>query len=141
MNKMTYLALPLALPMAFFGFGTAIAQEIPAPVTAWYSALRSADAPAFEALLAPGATIELKQLGVTQTREEFLESLDSWEDAVKGAEITAKPAAGDTTGTVFNVCYKFPSNERLNRETFVFAGEKISAQAQETVAESCAGSL
>lgn len=119
----------------------AFAQEIPAPVSAWYAALKTADAKAFEALLAPDARIELKQLGVTQTREEFLESLDSWEDAVKGAEITAKPASGDTSGTTFDVCYKFPSNERLNREVFTLSGALITGQSQETLGETCAGKL
>lgn len=92
-------------------------------------------------LLAPDAAIELKQLGVTQTRAEFIESLDSWQDAVKDAVITAKPAAGDVSGTVYDVCYTFPSNERLNRETFALVGEKVVAQSQETVAESCQAKL
>ena len=109
----------------------------PAPVETWYAALKAADADAFAKLLAPGATIELRDLSITQTREEFLGSLDEWANANKDADITATLEKLDGQTVTMKVCYKFPSNELLEREVFTLSGEQIASSVQEQISESC----
>ncbi|MCB1440000.1 MAG: nuclear transport factor 2 family protein [Nitratireductor sp.] len=109
----------------------------PAPVETWYAALKAADADAFAKLLAPGATIELRDLSITQTREEFLGSLDEWANANKDADITATLEKLDGQTVTMKVCYKFPSNELLEREVFTLSGEQIVSSVQEQISESC----
>jgi hypothetical protein len=109
----------------------------PAPVEAWYEALKAADAAAFEKLLAAGATIELRDLSITQTREEFLDSLDEWANANKDAQITARLEKLDGQTVTMKVCYKFPSNELLEREVFTLEDEQIVSSVQEQISESC----
>jgi hypothetical protein len=116
-----------------FSLSAAQAQTMPEPVSAWYVALKKADAAGFAALLSDKAVIDLKQLGVTQTKAEFIESLDAWKDAVAGAEISVSAEADGS----FAVCYKFPSNERLNREQFEIVDGKVTRQTQEMIAETC----
>ena len=113
------------------------AQDLPTPVMQWYEALRTADAAAFETLIANDATITLDQLGFDQTKAEFIESMDAWADAVQGASIETKPLESSSGSAIVRVCYRFPSNERLNRETFAFAGGQITAQRQQVLAEDC----
>lgn len=106
----------------------------------WYPALFSADADTLSDLLAGDAQIRLVDLGITQTKAEFLESLDEWEDSVEGAEFDWKldPDANlsDTEATAL-VCYRFPDNELMTREVFAFANGLIESSIQTTAGESC----
>lgn len=115
------------------------AQETPSAVSAWYEALREADRDRLGSLLAPEAKIDLRDLDVVQTREEFLESLDSWEEAMDGAQIEAKPLEASPAAAVMDVCYRFPGNEQRNRESFKLSGEKIVESVQEQTGDSCDG--
>jgi len=113
------------------------AAELPLPVARWYDALRKADAEAVSALLTEDAKVELKDLGVVQTREEFVESMDSWADAIEGGAIETKvQEAGSVT---VDVCYRFPENQQRNREIFAIAGDRIAGVVQEAVAADCNG--
>jgi hypothetical protein len=115
----------------------AAAQDLPGPVVAWFDALRAADAEAFDALLAEGAEIDLRYLGVVQTRAEFIESLDAWGDAIKGGEVLTKAVSAGPERVVVDVCYRFPSNQKVNRETFSIASEKVTRLVQEETAQNC----
>lgn len=108
----------------------------------WYPALFSADAPALASLLTEDAEIRLEDIGITQTKSEFLDSLGEWKDSIEGASFDWKldPAAPatDTEATAL-VCYRFPSNELYTREVFTFAENKIVKSVQTTEGESCEG--
>ena len=103
----------------------------------WYDALMQPDRAVLAALLDEDATITLEDLDIDQTRDEFIESMDEWEDAVKGASEQHRldSTVGDTVTML--VCYRFPENELLMRESFTFAGERIARSMQATVAEDC----
>ena len=128
-----------------------VAASLAAPVFAaptspllekWYPALFDADTDALEALLADNAEIRLDDLGIVQTKAEFLESLGEWQESTDGAKFDWKldPAAAqsDSEATAL-VCYRFPSNELMTRESFTFAEGRITGSIQTTVGESCAG--
>ena len=117
----------------------AAAVDMPPLAAQWYAALQTADRNAFLKLIAQDAKIDLRQLDIVQSRDEFIESLDNWEDVVRDAKIETKPISGDPANAVIDVCYRFPSNQRLIRETFVFAGAVIANQTQELIAENCDG--
>jgi hypothetical protein len=53
----------------------------------WYTALFDVNRLAIADLLADDAVITLEDLGVTQTKAEFIEALDEWEDAIKNANL------------------------------------------------------
>ena len=105
----------------------------------WYDALVAVEREEISALLAPDATIELKDIGVTQTGAEFVASLDEWADAIKGGSIRHK-ITGDSAETVsVVVCYSFASSAMMTSENFVFAGKQIVSSVQETIATNCGG--
>ena len=115
--------------------------DLPAPVQTWYQALGEADGTALENVLADNARIDLRDLGIVQTKAEFLDSLDAWAEANKDAEILTR--SGKKTGkpdtVAVEVCYRFPSNEALFVETFELAGEQITKSVQQQLSESCTG--
>jgi hypothetical protein len=106
----------------------------------WYTALFDVNRLAIADLLADDAVITLEDLGVTQTKAEFIEALDEWEDAIKNANLAWQleegAEASATTASVL-VCYQFPENEMMIREVFGFRGTKIVSSVQTTVGESC----
>lgn len=114
-----------------------------AAVNGWYASLlpgQDADAMAARAgaLLAEGAMIDLRDLGITQTREEFLESLAIWADAVAGGTVAHRIEPGfDETGVTATVCFRFADNEVLNRETFTLAQGLIVNALFEQIADDC----
>ena len=128
-----------------------VAASLAAPVLAapaspvlekWYPALFDADADALAALLADNAEIHLDDLGIVQTKAEFLESLGEWQDSTDGARFDWKldpdAALSESEATAL-VCYRFPSNELMTRESFTFAEGRITGSVQTTAGESCDG--
>lgn len=106
----------------------------------WYTALFDVNRVAITDLLADDAVIELEDLGVTQTKAEFIESLDEWEDVVKDANLAWQLEEGteaDVTKASVLVCYQFPDNEMMIREVFGFRDTKIISSVQTTVGDSC----
>ncbi|MBO6554441.1 MAG: hypothetical protein JJ926_14330 [Roseitalea sp.] len=116
-----------------------------AAVNGWYaSLLPGQDAQAMAAragtLLAEGAVIDLRDLGITQTREEYLESLDVWADAVAGGTVAHRIEPGfDESSVSATVCFRFADNEVLNRETFAIEQGLIVNALFEQIADDCAG--
>jgi hypothetical protein len=103
----------------------------------WYDALASINRSEITDLLSDKAMITLGDLDIIQTKKEFITSLDEWEDAMKGS--TIRHAVESDEGGILSVlvCYKFPDNESLAREVFIFEAGKILESTQETMAESC----
>ncbi|TIN27791.1 nuclear transport factor 2 family protein [Mesorhizobium sp.] len=95
----------------------------------WYAALLVADRTELSDLL--------DDLGVVQTKQEFIASIDDWEGAVAGAEIRHR--IEKTEGGVITViaCYDFPNNDVLMQETFAIADNRITASSQAAIAENC----
>jgi hypothetical protein len=109
-----------------------------AVIEKWYAALTGIDRAAFAALIADDAVISLNDLDVEQSKAEFIASLDEWEDAMKGALINHKIEAETAETVSVIVCYKFPENETLGRETFRIVNDKVKESVQTTIGESCA---
>lgn len=113
----------------------ALAQQ--SVIDRWYDALLKADRAVLSELLADDATIKLDDLGVTQSKAEFIASMDEWQAAAKGAAIRHRieSQAGDTT--IVLACYDFPGNDMTMRETFTTKDGRIVANTQSTVGDGC----
>ena len=104
----------------------------------WYEALSTINRTEIAALLSDKAKINLGDLDIVQTKAEFISSLDEWEYAMKGSTIR-HAVESDKDGVLTElVCYKFPDNESLTRESFSFDAGKIIESNQETLSDSCA---
>ena len=110
-----------------------------AVVAQWYEALGAPDRAKLSALLAKGATVKLQDLGIEQSKDEFIASMDEWETAVAGAKIRHRIEKDENGVATALTCYDFPDNDILMRETFAIAGEAITESTQETVADTCDG--
>lgn len=130
----------ILLLSAFCSFAfSAVAQNNKTMIKPWFQALSPVDREVISQLLAEDAQIELKDFDVTQSKEEFVEALDSWEDAIENGSIAYKideKTSNDENITTM-VCYKFPSNELMTIETFHFNDGMIIKSVQETVSEDC----
>lgn len=90
-------------------------------------------------VLADDARIDLPDLGIVQTKAEYVEALDNWPDAIEGGTIAHVVTAADGVSATAKVCYRFVDNELLSEETFAFTGGQVSALTSKTLAETCAG--
>lgn len=127
----------IAAVLALLVAAGAVAQE--SIVDRWYQALLKADGPGLSQLLADNATIRLDDIGVTQSKAEFIASMDEWQVAVKGAKIRHKIEAEMGETTVVRTCYDFPNNDLTTRETFTARNGLIVANTQMTIGENCDG--
>ncbi|MGB7287167.1 MAG: nuclear transport factor 2 family protein [Salaquimonas sp.] len=135
---MGILALPLIAASAFALPERSVSQEAtPSEITAWYEALKVNDADTLQVLLADDATIELTDLGITQTKTEFIASLDQWAEANAGAELKTRLVGAQEADFEMEVCYRFASNEVLNLETYSLDSGKIRKSVQERLSDSC----
>ncbi|MEL7430567.1 MAG: nuclear transport factor 2 family protein [Pseudomonadota bacterium] len=130
----TRIALSCFLLVA--GTSTVFADDSGA-VDRWYKALRSNDRAAFAELMTEDARVFLNQLGVVQSREEFIESLDVWEEVSADVQIYVSLDRVDEERLVATVCYQFPENSYTNSEMFSFDDGKIFQQVQERIQEGC----
>ena len=106
----------------------------------WYTALFDVNRVAIADLLTEDAVIDLKDLGVVQTKAEFIAALDEWEEAVKTANLAwllEEGAEADETRATALVCYQFPDKELMIREVFAFRDGKIASSTQTTAADTC----
>ncbi|MEM9279522.1 MAG: hypothetical protein AAGA76_13190 [Pseudomonadota bacterium] len=106
-------------------------------INRWYEALRTVNRPTFERLLADSAMIDLKELGIVQNKNEFIESLDNWENVAGDVQISTTTVTSANSQIVVDVCYEFPSNSFTNRETFFLGGGLITGQEQEKLRDEC----
>ena len=128
----------LAAALVLFSTLAIAATPQEALVEKWYAALAAIDRSAFETILADDALISLGDLDIEQSKKEFIESLDEWQDAMKDASIRHKVEETTADSISVIVCYTFPDNEALGREVFRFSGEKISESVQSTIGDTCA---
>jgi hypothetical protein len=105
----------------------------------WYAALLVADRTELSDLLADDVRIKLDDLGVVQTKQEFIASIDDWKGAVAGAEIRHRIEKTEGGVTTVTACYDFPNNDMLMQETFAIADNRITASSQATISENCDG--
>jgi hypothetical protein len=103
----------------------------------WYAALLVADRTELSDLLADDVRIKLDDLGVVQTKQEFIDSIDEWQGAVAGAEIRHRIEKTEGGVTTVVACYDFPNNDMLMQETFAIADNRITASSQAAIAETC----
>ncbi|TIR19841.1 MAG: nuclear transport factor 2 family protein [Mesorhizobium sp.] len=105
----------------------------------WYSALLVADRSELSDLLADDVRMKLDDIGVVQTKEDFIASIDEWQGAVAGAAIRHRIEKSENGETTVLACYDFPNNDTLMRETFTVARGRIVASTQTAVAQDCSG--
>ena len=103
----------------------------------WYDALKTSDRAAFAMILSDNAEVEIKSLGIVQTKPEFIEALDNWEDAAADLELDILDKSKNSDGESVVVCYRFPSNSFTNRESFKISGGQVSYQLQEKLKDGC----
>jgi|GEM_PF-568223 len=116
---------------------TEIVVEPPQQVERWFAALGSVNKREFNALIADDAVIVLKDLGVDQTKQEFISALAEWQRLTRGANIIYRYVAIEDNTVTVNVCYRFRSNEQLNQESFTFDDEQITGSVQEFKGDDC----
>ncbi|GEM_PF-1690406 len=112
-------------------------EPLPTPISDWYEALRQSDEGAFDTLLADTATIELKDIGITQTKNEFIQALDEWSELNGNAIFLTRLKAASENNIVVDVCYRFDFNEMQMQEAFLVDGNLITKSIQEKVSDSC----
>ena len=108
-------------------------------ISRWYSALLVADRTELADLLADEVRIKLDDLGVVQSKQEFIASLDEWKGAVAGAAIRHRIEKSEGGVTTVIACYDFPDNDMLMQETFAVTNNRITASSQSAIAENCEG--
>ncbi|RWM16246.1 MAG: nuclear transport factor 2 family protein [Mesorhizobium sp.] len=108
-----------------------------AVINRWYSALLVADRTELADLLSDDVRMKLDDIGVVQTKKDFIASIDEWQGAVAGAAIRHRIEKSENGETTVLACYDFPSNDTLIRETFTVAGGRITASTQKAVAQDC----
>lgn len=114
----------------------AFADDV-ATIEKWYAALGKADGPALEKLLTPDAVIDLQDIGTSQTRAEFIDSMGEWETAMEEGNIRYKADGMVGAAYAYKVCYDFADNDVMTRELFVFADGLISKNEQTSIADNC----
>ncbi|WP_095204326.1 hypothetical protein [Mesorhizobium carmichaelinearum] len=106
-------------------------------ISRWYSALLVADRTELADLLADDVRIKLDDLGIVQSKQEFIASLDEWKGAVAGAAIRHRIEKSKGGVTTVIACYDFPDNDMLMQETFAVTDNRITASSQAAIAENC----
>ncbi|MFC5585988.1 DUF4440 domain-containing protein [Nitratireductor kimnyeongensis] len=105
----------------------------------WFDALRTADRQTLSELLSDDARIILNDIGIEQTKEEFLDSMDTWKETTgSGTDIRYRVDNKSDNETIVTVCYDFPNNSVLTQERFLIGEAGIEESNQSQIAESCA---
>jgi hypothetical protein len=135
-----FCALSAAVLFGAASHVPAWADEAAQTMEQWYSAVSAADAEALGAIMDDGAQVTLNDIGITQTKAEFLDSMNEWADAIAGGSISHKLMNGDmASGLVVRACYRFSSGEQLNNEAFTFDDGRILSSIQTKLADDCSG--
>lgn len=137
---MAFIFRSIIMPGIFLPAAALAGDELPVPVSAWFDALRNADRAAMAEVLLPGATVELRDIGIVQAREEFLDSFEEWSGAAAVAGIKVRIFEADAEAALVAVCYRFPSNEAGTLEKFVIAQNRIAGSIQEPLEAACGDS-
>lgn len=124
---------------AMLPFHSVAVDLAPKLITDWYQALRQNDHELMETLLDAEGLVELKDIGVTQTKSEFMDSLDEWSELNTDTSLYTRINSINANEVVMDVCYRFTANQVQTREVFVIAGNRITRSIQEQVADTCTG--
>lgn len=108
-------------------------------ISRWYSALLVADRTELSDLLSDDVRIQLDDLGIVQSKQEFIASIDEWKGAAAGAAIRHRIEKSEGGVTTVVACYDFPNNDMLMQETFAVTDNRITASSQAAIAENCDG--
>ena len=82
--------------------------------------------------------IDIRDLGIVQTKAEYLESLDAWADAIEGGAVAHRIEPGfDAQSVTVTVCFRFTGNEVLNREVFTLEDDAVAGAVFEQIADDC----
>ncbi|WP_421915693.1 nuclear transport factor 2 family protein [Mesorhizobium sp.] len=128
----------LAVAVLLFSLTCARADDSDV-ISRWYAALLVADRTEISDLLADDVRIKLDDLGVVQSKQEFIASMDDWQGAVAGAAIRHRIAKSEGGVTTVIACYDFPNNDMLMQETFAVTDNRITASSQAAISETCDG--
>jgi len=128
----------LAVAALLFALTSARADDS-AVISRWYAALLVADRTEISDLLSDDVRIKLDDLGVVQSKQEFIASMDDWQGAVAGASIRHRIAKSEGGVTTVIACYDFPNNDMLMQETFAVTDNRITASSQAAISETCDG--
>lgn len=126
--------------MCSLAAGTVSARADSPILDRWYWALFNVDRELITELLSDNATIQLEDLGVIQTKAEFIAALDEWEEIAQTANFAWQldsEAPQDSEQATALVCYQFPGNDLMVRESFTFDAGKITTSVQSTVGDTC----
>lgn len=133
----------ILLPSSHDAFAADDRVAMAAALNGWYASIagHAGDSETIiNAIATDNVEIVLEDIGVTQSRAEFIESLDLVHDALDDGALAWKletEPAENAQGMTALVCYRFADNESLVRETFSFADGMITRSVQSTVAEDC----
>jgi len=107
-------------------------------VNQWYGAMKTSNRAVFQEMLAADASIEIRPLEITQTKSEFIEALDNWEEITGDLTliIRGSGATGETSAQA-RVCYRFSENSYLNEENFTFLDGKVTGYIQTRLEDEC----
>lgn len=114
-------------------------QGPPAPIAYFYDALRNADHAMMGVILAEEVVIVLQDLGVEQSKLEFMASLDEWESMGEDLKIDVTVLESDTSSYTVQVCYDMGESQQLTEEHFEIENEQIVSLTQATIADNCDG--
>ena len=106
-------------------------------ITRWYSMLVAANEDGLASLLSDTVVIKLEDIGVTQSKSEFLGTMGEWRIAIAGGGIRHKIEKSDGDVTTVLACYDFAENDILIRETFRIDSGLITENTQARVGEDC----
>ena len=108
---------------------------------AWYKALEEANVEKLEELMAPEAVqpfqYEITDLGISQSRSEFIDSMAEWVGAIDGGTITYKITASQASTVTTLVCYQFPDSNFLAEELVELRDQKIIGIKQAGKSDNC----
>lgn len=110
---------------------------------AFYAALGNTDIgdAIISEIVSDDLVVELRDLGITQNRDEFLESLPQVREALEEKPVTHRIMEVGEGVIVVTACYEFNSNDFLARETVSFTDNLISTVVQEELSDDCAAML
>lgn len=106
-------------------------------ISDWFAALKTADRDVFGSLLTEDAKVIIKSLQTVQTKQEYIEALDTWEEVVGDLRLSYSTDRVDAERIVAIVCYNFAANSFTNRETFSFDDGKVFSVLQEKIQDGC----
>lgn len=132
---------PTVLVACCFLAGPAQAQDDgpPAPVAYFYEALRNSDRAMMGVILSDEVVIVLQDIGIEQSKMEFIAALDEWESLSEDLTIDVTLLESDTNAVTVEVCYDMGETQQLTEESFEIDNEQIVSLSQATIAENCDG--